>query len=110
MREPARPSATRNLESPRRRPSSTAISTSAVWQTSAVVDDLHQVNRVEYSAPPEKTEIFLLYDDDALYVGAKLYDTDPAADHREDATPERQHHNVSEYYSDWDGIYEAKAA
>jgi hypothetical protein len=116
----------------------------AVWEKAAVVDDLHQVNPVEYAEPFEKTEIFLLYDDHALYVGAKLYDTEPA---RITANMLRQsgsitsddnlfvtldpfdtqrggyffgvnpngvrydglYRNVSEYYSDWDGIYEAKA-
>jgi hypothetical protein len=50
----------------------------AVWATAALVDDLHQTAPVEYAEPEERTEIYLLYDDDALYVGAKLYDTDPA--------------------------------
>src|SRR5262245_49105752 len=49
-----------------------------VWATAAVVDDLHQTAPVEYAEPDEKTEIYLLYDDDNLYVGAKLYDNDPA--------------------------------
>lgn len=116
----------------------------AVWAQAAVVDDLHQVNPVEYAKPFERTEIYLLYDDDALYVGARLYDTDPAqitantlrqsASITNDDTlfvtldPFDTHRggyffgvnpngvrfdglyrNVSEYYSDWDGIYEAKA-
>jgi len=49
----------------------------AIWAMAAVVDDLHQVNPLEYAAPSERTEIRLLYDDDALYVGAKLYDSQP---------------------------------
>jgi Carbohydrate family 9 binding domain-like/Domain of unknown function (DUF5916) len=49
----------------------------AVWQTAALVDDLHQVSPIEYAQPDERTEIFLLYDDEALYVGAKLYDNMP---------------------------------
>jgi hypothetical protein len=31
------------------------------------------VNPVEYAAPSERTEIYLLYDDDALYVAARIY-------------------------------------
>jgi hypothetical protein len=46
----------------------------AVWATAALIDDLHQTAPVEYAAPDERTEIYLLYDDDNLYVGAKLYD------------------------------------
>jgi hypothetical protein len=49
----------------------------AVWADAAVIDDLHQTEPVEYAEPYERTEIYILYDDDALYVGARLYDTDP---------------------------------
>ncbi|MGD8807996.1 MAG: DUF5916 domain-containing protein [Gammaproteobacteria bacterium] len=45
-----------------------------VWANAAFIDNLHQVDPVEYAEPFERTEIFLLYDDDALYVGIKLYD------------------------------------
>ncbi len=48
-----------------------------VWQNAAVVDDLHQLEPVEYAEPFEPTTILLLYDDDALYVGARLYDSSP---------------------------------
>jgi hypothetical protein len=44
-----------------------------VWQRAAIIDDLHQANPVEYAQPSERTEIYLLYDDDALYVGARMY-------------------------------------
>ena len=49
----------------------------AVWANAALIDNLHQVQPVEYAEPFERTEIYLLYGDDALYVGARLYDTDP---------------------------------
>ena len=49
----------------------------AVWASAAVVDDLHQVSPTEYAAPYERTEVYILYDDNALYIGARLYDTDP---------------------------------
>ena len=49
----------------------------AVWANAAVVDDLHQVSPTEYAQPYERTEVYILYDDDALYIGARLYDTDP---------------------------------
>ena len=44
----------------------------AVWATAPVVDDLHQVSPTEYAAPYERTEVYILYDDDALYVAARL--------------------------------------
>jgi hypothetical protein len=47
----------------------------AVWSSATVIDDLHQMNPVEYAAPSQRTEI-VAYDDDALYVRPSLY-TDP---------------------------------
>jgi len=49
----------------------------AVWASAAVVDDLHQIDPIEYAEPFEHTEVLILYDDDALYIAARLYDTDP---------------------------------
>jgi Carbohydrate family 9 binding domain-like/Domain of unknown function (DUF5916) len=49
----------------------------AVWAMAAVVDDLHQVSPAEYAEPYERTEVLILYDDDALYIAARLYDTEP---------------------------------
>ncbi|HVY63400.1 MAG TPA: DUF5916 domain-containing protein [Gammaproteobacteria bacterium] len=43
------------------------------WAGAARVDDLYQVNPVEYAPASERSEIYLYYDDDALYVGAILY-------------------------------------
>ncbi len=48
-----------------------------VWQSAAVVDEFHQILPVEYAEPSVRTEVYLLYDDDAIYVGAKL-SIDPA--------------------------------
>ncbi|HEY3518744.1 MAG TPA: carbohydrate binding family 9 domain-containing protein [Gammaproteobacteria bacterium] len=45
----------------------------AVWQSAARIDNFHQVNPVEYAEPSERTEIYLLYDDEALYIGARIY-------------------------------------
>jgi hypothetical protein len=48
-----------------------------VWQRAPVVDDFHQVSPVEFDAPSERTEVYVLYDRDALYIGARLYDSEP---------------------------------
>ncbi|MAM70824.1 MAG: hypothetical protein CMP91_06785 [Gammaproteobacteria bacterium] len=45
----------------------------AVWENALFIDDLHQVNPVEYAQPSERTELYLLYDENALYVGARMY-------------------------------------
>ncbi len=49
----------------------------AVWSLAEPIEDLHQVNPVEYESPSERTEIRLLYDDEALYVSARLWDSQP---------------------------------
>ena len=48
-----------------------------VWQTAAVIEDLHQVRPTEYSEPSEPTRIYVLYDKDAIYVAARMWDRDP---------------------------------
>lgn len=48
----------------------------AVWARATRVDDLHQVEPFEYGEPSQRTEILLYYDDDALYIGARLWDTE----------------------------------
>ncbi len=49
----------------------------AVWESAAIIDDLHQVRPEEYSEPSEPTRVYLLFDKDALYVGARMWDRDP---------------------------------
>jgi hypothetical protein len=49
----------------------------AVWQTAALIDDFHQVRPSDGGQPSERTEVRLLYDDDYLYIGARLYDSEP---------------------------------
>ncbi len=48
----------------------------SVWQRAAHIEDLHQVEPFEYDDPSQRTEIWLYYDDDALYVGARLWDSE----------------------------------
>jgi len=49
----------------------------AVWQQAEVITDFHQVRPGNGTPPSEPTEVYLLYDDDALYIGARLYDSEP---------------------------------
>ena len=49
-----------------------------VWQQASVADHFTQRDPNEGQAATERTEIRVLYDEDAMYVGARLYDTDPA--------------------------------
>jgi hypothetical protein len=50
----------------------------AVWSSAAVVDDLHEIQPTEYAEPSERTVVYILYDENALYIGARLYDRDPS--------------------------------
>jgi hypothetical protein len=47
------------------------------WQRAPLVDDFHQVTPVEGDAPSERTEVFVLYDRDALYIGVRMFDAEP---------------------------------
>jgi len=49
----------------------------AVWAMAEPVQDLHQVWPTEYDQPSVDTEIYVLYDDNALYIGARLKDDHP---------------------------------
>lgn len=49
-----------------------------VWAQAPAADHFTQRDPNEGQAATERTEIRVLYDDDALYVGARLYDTEPA--------------------------------
>jgi hypothetical protein len=48
-----------------------------VWQGKPSVDRFIQREPVEGTEPTEKTEIYIAYDDNALYIGARMYDNHP---------------------------------
>lgn len=49
----------------------------AVWQQAEVITDFHQTRPGDGTTPSEPTELYVLYDDDALYIGARMYDSEP---------------------------------
>lgn len=49
----------------------------AIWQEATRIDDLHQFNPVDQGEPSEASEFYLAYSRDYLYLGARLYDSDP---------------------------------
>ena len=49
----------------------------AVWQKAAPVSNFIQRDPLEGKAATEKTDVRILYDDDDLIIGARLYDTSP---------------------------------
>ena len=48
-----------------------------VWSNDQPVTNFTQRDPVEGAPPSQRTEVRLAYDDDALYVGARLHDTAP---------------------------------
>ena len=68
--------------------------TDEVWTLGTPIRDLFVDQPVEGDPLPQKTEIRILYDDDALYVAAWCYDTEPdeitASLMRRDASPRNQ--------------------
>ncbi len=47
------------------------------WSRAQVIADLVQQRPVEGEAPTERTEVWLLFDDEALYVGARMHRAKP---------------------------------
>jgi hypothetical protein len=49
--------------------------TESVWEEARAITDFVQKEPIEGAPPTEKMEIRLIYDDDAFYVGARMYKT-----------------------------------
>ncbi|HMB90888.1 MAG TPA: DUF5916 domain-containing protein [Rhodothermales bacterium] len=49
----------------------------AMWQEAPVIDGFKQREPVEGAAPTERTAVRVLYDNEALYIGARMYDASP---------------------------------
>jgi hypothetical protein len=47
------------------------------WAFSTAVEDLHEVVPLEFDPPSEDSVIFVVYTRDALYIGARFYDSEP---------------------------------
>jgi hypothetical protein len=48
-----------------------------VWQLADVITDFHQTRPGNGTPPSERTEVYVVYDDNALYVGARMFDSEP---------------------------------
>lgn len=47
------------------------------WQRADVITDFHQIRPGNGATPSERTEVYLLYTADAMYIGARMYDSEP---------------------------------
>jgi hypothetical protein len=48
-----------------------------VWKQAEPIEDFHQIRPGDGAQPSERTEVYLIYTDDALYVGARMFDSEP---------------------------------
>ncbi len=48
-----------------------------VWSQAVLIEDLHQTQPFEYDEPSQPTEIRLFFDEEALYVAARLWASEP---------------------------------
>ncbi|MGV3592066.1 MAG: DUF5916 domain-containing protein [Gammaproteobacteria bacterium] len=49
----------------------------AVWQQAIPITDFHQIRPGDGTPPSEPTEVYIVYTEDALYIGARMADSDP---------------------------------
>ena len=49
----------------------------AVWQQAVPISDFHQIRPGDGDMPSEPTEVYVVYTEDALYIGARMADSDP---------------------------------
>jgi len=49
----------------------------AVWQLAEPITDFHQIRPGNQTEPSERTEVYVVYDDDAMYIAARMYDSEP---------------------------------
>ena len=59
------------------RPILDGILDDATWTQAAVIEDFHQVEPVDHGVPTERTVVYVAYDDDNLYVAARMWDREP---------------------------------
>ncbi|MBI4541350.1 MAG: carbohydrate binding family 9 domain-containing protein [Gemmatimonadetes bacterium] len=81
----------------------------ALWAQAPVASDFIQIQPQAGSPATERTEVRVLYDDEALYVGARLYDSAP------DSIVARLARRDDDVYSDWfhvgiDSYYDRRTA
>jgi hypothetical protein len=49
----------------------------AVWSLAEVITDFHQTRPGNGTPTSERTEVYVVYTDDALYIGARMFDSEP---------------------------------
>ena len=57
-------------------PNIDGVITEEEWAKARLISDLYQVRPNEFEAPSQRTEFFVQFDQDNLYIAAKVYETD----------------------------------
>ncbi len=47
----------------------------AIWEQALLVTDLYQMNPFEYEEPSQRTEVRIFYTENAIFIGARMWDT-----------------------------------
>lgn len=53
------------------------VLTDAAWEDAPFIEDMHQFRPRDHVEPSQRTRVYVLYDEDNLYVGARMWDTEP---------------------------------
>ncbi|HET8712293.1 MAG TPA: DUF5916 domain-containing protein [Gemmatimonadales bacterium] len=83
----------------------------ALWQSAERISGFTQRDPTEGAVPSESTVVFIAYDDAALYIGARLYDSHPdsivsrLARRDEDASSDRFQVFIDPYHDKRSGFY-----
>ena len=48
-----------------------------VWAQVIPLDDFHQYDPIDHAEPTERMQVYLAYDEDNLYVAARMWDSEP---------------------------------
>lgn len=49
-----------------------------IWQQATLLSDFHQTTPIDHGAPSQRTEVYVTYSQNYFYVGARMYENDPA--------------------------------
>ena len=49
-----------------------------IWRDATVISDMHQFQPLDHGEPTERSEFYLAYNERFLFIGARLFDSDPS--------------------------------
>ena len=81
-------------------PSIDGLLDDAIWSSILPITDFVQEEPDNMAMPTENTEVYIAYDDHALYVAARLYDSDPSGIARQMA-PRDDWYGAFDEMADW---------